>query len=190
MLVTASPSIPWFAPNIISQPRKPPERRFLALPVSAKMRHRRRRTTPPSIEIEDDMEEIGGFRHAVLASLDSDPPSKRPNPVVQADPETPPTTPSNTRRQRKQQQQESREMSGSDVLLALQRAAAQRNRSTRKKKEMQKGRESSSVTGSKTGGCYSSEEEEEEVRPICIKSDWAARLDELERRLGELADTH
>lgn len=71
----------------------------------------------------------------------------------------------------------------------MQKAAAKKSKESRKKKTNTRGGPEvlSSV------GRYREEEEEEDgvdyskVRPLCVKSDWGTRLDELEMRLQELS---
>lgn len=72
----------------------------------------------------------------------------------------------------------------------MEKAAAKKSKESRKKKTNTRGGPEvlSSV------GRYRDEEEEEEdgvdyskVRPLCVKSDWGTRLDELEMRLQELS---
>lgn len=74
-------------------------------------------------------------------------------------------------------------MSGSAVLRALEKATAHRRSNKKKKKkmklEMEKTNQSSGVASPADGL--------EDVRPLCIDSGWAARLDELEERLTHLS---
>ncbi|TXG63092.1 hypothetical protein EZV62_010086 [Acer yangbiense] len=75
-----------------------------------------------------------------------------------------------------------KQLSGSDVLWALQKAS-----SAKKKKKNKKRRELSSADSRR-------EEDEDDVvdysnvKPLSIKTDWAVKLHELEKRLQELSD--
>ncbi|XP_052192922.1 uncharacterized protein LOC127801658 [Diospyros lotus] len=158
----ASPITTTFAP-------RPTGGSFRPLLVSGKFRH-----TAPTLKARDpdrntddpDQEVRGSGRPARIAlKLKSNPHSKPIN------------------AKQKQQEQE-RELSASDVLLALQRATAHKIKKKRRRERENRGRSQSEPRN---------EEEEEEscdyyssVRAISIKSDWASRLDELEKRLQQL----
>ncbi|KAL6123987.1 hypothetical protein ACLB2K_076503 [Fragaria x ananassa] len=95
----------------------------------------------------------------------------------------------NVPKQKKQKQEErlesSRHISGSEVLFAMQRAAAKKRKETQKKK--------TKIVGEGLSSASRNREEEEDgvdyskVRPLCLKSDWGRRLDELEMRLHVLS---
>ncbi|KAL2345946.1 hypothetical protein Fmac_007231 [Flemingia macrophylla] len=70
------------------------------------------------------------------------------------------------------------EINGSDVLWALQRASA------RKKKKKNK-KEHRTVSSSATTPAV----DYTNVRPLRINANWAAKLDELDKRLRQLSDT-
>ncbi|KAK9280185.1 hypothetical protein L1049_013872 [Liquidambar formosana] len=170
-------------PSIIPKANRQPKRPFaVAVSVSATSQPRRHRSAPPQNASSSAAEDIGGLGHVVLAALKSN--------TEQLDPKTPPTKTSNPRpKQQKQPQpegggEEGRQLSGSDVLWALQRATARKNKISGGKK---KRRSSTSVGTSDKDGIF--EEDYSNVRPLSIKSDWATRLDDLERRLQELSDT-
>uniref|UniRef100_A0A2P2P3W3 Uncharacterized protein LOC105642785 n=1 Tax=Rhizophora mucronata TaxID=61149 RepID=A0A2P2P3W3_RHIMU len=94
---------------------------------------------------------------------------------------------------KKQEQEEQKRkqqtagLSGLDVLWAMQRAAAEKSKGsgiggTKKNK---KRRELSSA-----GACRVEDAVNySKVRPLCIKSDWGARLEQLEKRLKDLSET-
>ncbi|KAJ9171566.1 hypothetical protein P3X46_014919 [Hevea brasiliensis] len=78
------------------------------------------------------------------------------------------------------------QLSGLDVLWAMKRAAAEKNRAaatTNKKNRKRKGLLSADGQREEYAVDYSN------VRPLCIKSEWGARLDELEKRLQEISET-
>ncbi|WCJ22493.1 hypothetical protein M5689_004580 [Euphorbia peplus] len=82
----------------------------------------------------------------------------------------------------------SNKLSGLDVLWAMQKAADKKNMRTvrnRKREKSESELESESESGVKEeyGGDYSN------VRPLLIKEEWAAQLDELDKCLQELCDT-
>lgn len=123
-------------------------------------------------------QDVGGLGRSILTKLKSNP---KPASFIAVP------------KQKKQKQEEgSRQISGSEVLFAMQKAAAKKSKESRKKKTNTRGGPEvlSSV------GRYREEEEDEEeeedvdyskVRPLCVKSDWGTRLDELEMRLQELS---
>lgn len=79
-------------------------------------------------------------------------------------------------------------ISGSDVLFALQKAADKKSREIGKKKK--KANVSSSSSSSYLGSHGEEEgvnDEDGKVRPLCVKSEWGDRLDELEKRFQELS---
>ncbi|CAI9766208.1 unnamed protein product [Fraxinus pennsylvanica] len=89
---------------------------------------------------------------------------------------------------RNQQNQEPKDeqkgqLSGADVLWALQRANAHKSKKKKDKRDTIS-RDRKFVEREIQGSVdYTS------VRPLCIKTEWTARLEELERQLQELIDT-
>ncbi|KAH7578104.1 hypothetical protein ACOSP7_000750 [Xanthoceras sorbifolium] len=120
------------------------------------------RSLPPQND-DDYGEDIGGLGHTILINL-----SSTSNPLP---------------KRLKQKQGEGKQLSGSDVLWALQKAAAKKKTKNKKRREL------SSADG------HRGERDDDEdvvdysnVKPLCIKSEWAVKLDELETRLQELSD--
>ncbi|KAL2893393.1 Enolase [Bienertia sinuspersici] len=74
------------------------------------------------------------------------------------------------------------EISGSDILRALQKASAKK--ANNKKQNKKKG---SSELKRKNNNIEKKVVDFDKVRPITIKSDWATRLTELEKRLQEFS---
>lgn len=68
------------------------------------------------------------------------------------------------------------------MLLALQRASAQKIK-TKKRREYP-----FSLSSSTKKQVAAAEVNYGDVRPICVKSEWITRVDELEKRLQELMD--
>ncbi|KAM1053422.1 hypothetical protein ACFX13_000985 [Malus domestica] len=117
------------------------------------------KSQPPS-------QDLGGLGRSILTKLKSN-----PNPKLQG--------------KQKQDEEDKKVISGSDVLSAMQRAAAKKNRESVKKKKKAPPSSSSSYAGS-----HREEEGVDEygnVRPLCVKSEWGSRLDELGKRLQELS---
>ncbi|KAM1612226.1 hypothetical protein TB1_000961 [Malus domestica] len=117
------------------------------------------KSQPPS-------QDLGGLGRSILTKLKSN-----PNPKLQG--------------KQKQDEEDKKVISGSDVLSAMQRAAAKKNRESVKKKKKAPPSSSSSYAGS-----HREEEGVDEygnVRPLCVKSEWGSRLDELGKRLKELS---
>ncbi|MED6181898.1 hypothetical protein PIB30_023740 [Stylosanthes scabra] len=78
------------------------------------------------------------------------------------------------------------EMNGSDILRALQKASTSKRKTKSKNKKGVSSSSTSSVETPKeqsptTSDCTN-------VRPLCIKPHWPAKLDELDKRLRELSD--
>lgn len=107
-------------------------------------------------------QDIGGLGHTILTAIDSN--TKPTIPIPNPDDE-----------------EEGRQISGSDVLWAMQKAAAHKKK--KNKKKMNKIRKGSSSQDEEVAMDYSN------IRPLCIKSEWGGRLDELEKRLQELSET-
>ncbi|CAA3027299.1 uncharacterized protein LOC111373626 [Olea europaea var. sylvestris] len=79
--------------------------------------------------------------------------------------------------------EQKRQLSGADVLWALQRATAHKSKKKKDKRDTISG-DGKFVEREIQGAVdYTS------VRPLCIKTEWIARLEELERQLQELIDT-
>ncbi|KAL6005719.1 hypothetical protein ACLOJK_006290 [Asimina triloba] len=140
--------------------------------VCSKMRRRRRPT--PQIQYngadEGEGEDRGGVGRSILAALNPEEPPKAVEPprsdVLRSDEES-----------EEDSSSPSPSLRGSDVLLALQRAAAQKLRRGRKETKGRPSRDGKSEDGF---------EDLSNARPIEIRSDWVARLDEIERKLEEL----
>ncbi|CAL9007561.1 unnamed protein product [Prunus brigantina] len=122
-------------------------------------------------------QDLGGLGHSILTKLKSN--HKRTTPIL-------------SKQKQKQKQRENQEgkqmISGSDVLFALQKAAEKKSREIGKKKKK------ANVSPSSSSSYLGSHEEEEgvddedgKVRPLCVKSEWGDRLDELEKRFQELS---
>ncbi|KAK7258447.1 hypothetical protein RIF29_24024 [Crotalaria pallida] len=79
----------------------------------------------------------------------------------------------------KEEEEEAQIISGSDVLLALQRVTSLK-KNNKKKKSMQR-RVLSSVANPREQKDYTN------VKPLCINTEWGAKLDDLEKRLRELS---
>ncbi|KAF5764561.1 hypothetical protein HanXRQr2_Chr15g0693541 [Helianthus annuus] len=78
----------------------------------------------------------------------------------------------------------SEKISGSAVLLALQKASAQKtSKKMKKKKMMMKSVNEDEDNRRKQGDVI---EDYSDVKPLCIKSDWKDRLDDLEMQLHQL----
>ncbi|KAF5464532.1 hypothetical protein F2P56_014604 [Juglans regia] len=116
--------------------------------------------------------DVKGLGRTIFMALTSSHPNASPYPISN---------------QQKQEQEDGGQISGSDVLWALQKAAAQKNEMSENKKSKKK---------KKKKGVSSNNHSEEvnvdyrKVRPLCVKSEWGARLEELEKRLQELSETH
>ncbi|KAI8572903.1 hypothetical protein RHMOL_Rhmol01G0237100 [Rhododendron molle] len=187
MVSTPSPPLPCLPKiTISSTPTTNPvvQRCFFTLAVSNKSQ----RPPPPPPQDENypsAKKNFGGLGLSVLAAVKSNPQTKPfNNPPAQNN-----TAPIKTNPKQQQQQEEGkpigkeeeRELSGSDVLLALQRASAQKIK-TKKRREYPP---SSSSTKKRVAAA---EVNYGDVRPICVKSEWITRVDELEKRLQELMD--
>lgn len=150
-----------------------------ALTISANSQPARHRSKPPGNDAVPT-KDIKGLGHTILTALNSSHPSTNPNPF----PEQPKQ--GKHKRAKQKQEEEGRQISGSDVLWALRRAAAQKKATSGSKKMKQQKGVSSSVggRGEEDGVDYS------KARQLCVRSEWGARLDELEKRLQELSETH
>ncbi|KAG5566078.1 hypothetical protein RHGRI_001871 [Rhododendron griersonianum] len=190
MVSTPSPPPPCLPKiTISSTPSTNPvvQRCFFTLAVSNKSQ----RPPPPPQDKNNPSakKNFGGLGLGVLAAVKSNPQTKPfNNPPAQNN-----TAPIKTNPKQQQQQQEEgkpigkeeRELSGSDVLLALQRASAQKIK-TKKRREYPSSSSLSSSTTKKR--VAAAEVNYGDVRPICVKSEWITRVDELEKRLEELMD--
>jgi len=76
------------------------------------------------------------------------------------------------------------DMSGSDILWALQRASAGKKKKKHGKNKKEHRRDESSVgtLTEQTAVDYTN------VRPLSINANWAAKLEDLDKRLRELSD--
>ncbi|WVZ21245.1 hypothetical protein V8G54_008567 [Vigna mungo] len=75
------------------------------------------------------------------------------------------------------------EISGSDVLWALQRASARKKKHRKNKKEHRRDESSVATLTEQSAADYTN------VRPLSINANWAAKLEDLDKRLRELSDT-
>lgn len=147
----------------------PPPERFPAALNTAHTRRRRHQASATS-------DGVGGLGRVVLsaAALRSSPPKT----------ENPGSNPQKGKQKKDEPKREEKgkEMSGSDILWALQRASA-RKAQIKKKQQMQKrnlnGRSENPKANVNTGVDY------DKIRPVTINSDWATRLDDLQKRLQE-----
>lgn len=130
---------------------------------------------------------IGGLGLNVLTSLKSNPTAQSSAASIKTSNPKP-----KQQQQGKSVEKDEKELSGSDVLLALQRASAQKIKTKKQRKDYPSS--SSSTTGTNSGRRGINRVGEEanvnygDVRPICVKSEWITRLDELEKRLQVLMD--
>lgn len=127
----------------------------------------RTRLIPPlglavSVSSQPPGQDIGGIGHTILTAIDSN--TKPTIPIPNPDDE-----------------EEGRQISGSDVLWAMQKAATHKKK--KNKKKMNKIRKGSPSQDEEVTMDYSN------LRPLCIKSNWDDRLNELEKRLQELSET-
>ncbi|XP_062091308.1 uncharacterized protein LOC133797429 [Humulus lupulus] len=131
--------------------------------------------------------DVGGLGRTILTALQSN-----PKPITTTSTASIPNPNPMLKREEKKEE-DGKQISGSDVLWAMQKAAAKKNRvsgkskSKKKKMMMIMSREGlSSVSGHREeelAGDYSN------VRPLCIKTEWGPKLDELEKSLQELYET-
>ncbi|CAJ1976029.1 unnamed protein product [Sphenostylis stenocarpa] len=80
--------------------------------------------------------------------------------------------------------QQEAEISGSDILWALQRASARKKKTQKNKKELRREESSVATVPERPAVDYTN------VRPLSINANWAAKLDDLEKRLRELSDNN
>ena len=118
-------------------------------------------------DVSTSQQQVGELGHTLLATLQT-------NPVV----------PIPKSQQQRKKEGEEAQISGSDVLWALQRASARKNKKKNKKQEQK--RVSSSVATPREESAIAVDYTN--VRPLCINPNWAAKLDELDKRLRELSD--
>ncbi|KAF3439800.1 hypothetical protein FNV43_RR18078 [Rhamnella rubrinervis] len=133
-------------------------------PLIPRIRHRPPLCLAVSANSQPPGQDIGGLGHTILTAIDSN--TKPTIPIPNPDDE-----------------EDGRQISGSDVLWALQKAAAHKKKKKKNKKKMNKIRKGPSSQDEEVAMDYSN------IRPLCIKSDWGGRLDELEKRLQELSET-
>ncbi|PIN22535.1 hypothetical protein CDL12_04756 [Handroanthus impetiginosus] len=166
------PLKPWWPPNAISVTKPTPRYHSMAVHNS------------------QNAKEIGGFGEAVINALKSDEPLHRNAVKLKIKKKPPPPAAAaageeeEEEKQELEVQQQQRQPSGADVLIALQRATAQKAKKIKEKREA-----AGTVPRRQTNGgrenqwpaCFSN------VRPLCIKPEWSGRLEELERRLDQLA---
>jgi len=153
-----------------------PSQRFSSFAVSKKFERRPPPSNEGSIEDENNnsaKNNIGGLGLNVLTSLKSNPTAQSSAASIKT------SNPKPKKQQGKSVEKEEKELSASDVLLALQRASAQKIKTKKQRKDYPK---SVNRVGEEANVNYG------DVRPICVKSEWITRLDELEKRLQELMD--
>ncbi|KAM6600121.1 hypothetical protein CsatA_019730 [Cannabis sativa] len=125
--------------------------------------------------------DVGGLGRTILTALNSNSNSKP----------TTTTTPNPIPKREARSEEDETQISGSDVLWAMQKAAAKKNKLSGGK-SMKKKKKKNMVIMSK-GGLSSVDGDREEdlagVRPLCIKTEWGPKLDELEKSLRELYQT-
>lgn len=112
-------------------------------------------------------EDMGGIGHIVLSNLDAGGSGSASAPKLQI-----------------RKQENGKQLSGSDVLWALQRAAAKNKLKKKNKKKKQASSADTRREDDDDVDCGTNVE----VKPLCIKSEWAAKLDELDKRLQELSE--
>lgn len=110
-------------------------------------------------------QDIGGLGQAVLSTLKSGP-STGSNPSKKV--------------QQEEQPNKGKEISGSDILRALQKASAKKASTKKQHKKNGSGDLKREKNGKKVV-------DYDKVRPITVKSDWATRLNDLEKRLQEFS---
>ncbi|PON76532.1 death domain associated protein [Trema orientale] len=122
--------------------------------------------------------DVGGLGRTLHKALESNPkPTNTQNPEQKRS------------KRVEEEEEEGKQISGSDVLWAMQKAAAKKNKRSdegkrkKKKKIMIRGLSSAGGHREEVAGDYSN------VRALCIKSEWGAKLDELEKSLEELYET-
>uniref|UniRef100_A0A5K1GV70 Uncharacterized protein n=1 Tax=Nymphaea colorata TaxID=210225 RepID=A0A5K1GV70_9MAGN len=157
--------------------------------ISAKFQKRYRRS--PRNDPDDDSDKMGGVGFAVLTAMESGRSQRKGDSSDFPLPGTSLTGGAPSRDGKRDRQKEmaskksetgtnnteSTSLSGHDVLLALQSASAQKASLARRRR------------GSKQKGTTLTEESRlnpDDIRPIIIKSDWAARLRKLENLLEDL----
>lgn len=182
--VIANPSStrPWPPFSIGSANSKPPHKNR-AVTISVKYQRRSRRRNDNDYDYGDDEEEDSGrnFRgigHAAVSAVESSPSIKTSNSMLSY-----PTT-----KQEKEEKERERQLSGSDILRALQRAAAQNKKKKKRLTSLKNSIQDSNKGEHEEKGDSTSVDSSSNVRPLCIKSDWTTRLDQLELRLQELLD--
>ncbi|KMT20225.1 hypothetical protein BVRB_1g002290 [Beta vulgaris subsp. vulgaris] len=79
-----------------------------------------------------------------------------------------------------EQPNKGKEISGSDILWAMQRASAKKTNTKKKQKKKGSGDFKRENNGKKVVDF-------DKIRPLTVKSDWATRLDDLEKRLQEFS---
>lgn len=103
--------------------------------------------------------------------------------AVKSKTKTKPSPPASAEKKGQQEQQQQRQLSGADVLMALQRATTQKAKKNKEKRDTANVSKSrNNAARENQGTSYFSN-----IRPLCIKPEWRDRLQELQRRLEELA---
>uniref|UniRef100_A0A803KZU2 Uncharacterized protein n=1 Tax=Chenopodium quinoa TaxID=63459 RepID=A0A803KZU2_CHEQI len=125
----------------------------------------RRRNQNPAILATASPQDVGGLGQVVLSTINSGP-----------------STGSNPSQQQKKPNN-GNEISGSDILRALQKATVKK--ANTKKQQKKKG--SAEFKRAENNG-KRQVIDYDKVRPVSVKSDWATRLDELEKRLQQFSN--
>uniref|UniRef100_A0A803M367 Uncharacterized protein n=2 Tax=Chenopodium quinoa TaxID=63459 RepID=A0A803M367_CHEQI len=134
-------------------------------PKSLSTAQLRRRNQNPAILATASPQDVGGLGQAVLSTINSGP-STGSNPT-----------------QQQEKPNKGNEISGSDILKALQKASVKKANTKKQQKKKGSGEmKKAEKNGKKEVIDY------DKVRPVSIKSDWATRLVELEKRLQEFSN--
>lgn len=112
-------------------------------------------------------EDMGGIGHIVLSNLNSSGSSSASAP-----------------KQQTRKQENGKQLSGSDVLWALQRAASK----NKPKKKNKKKKQASHADTRREDDDDVDDGTNVKVKPLCIQSEWAVKLDELDKRLQEISE--
>ncbi|KAJ0051853.1 hypothetical protein Pint_00658 [Pistacia integerrima] len=113
---------------------------------------------------QDD--DVGGAGHILFMATNSDDVISNTNPIP---------------KRQKQKEGEGKQLTGSDVLWALQRATIKKKKKHKKRKEL-------SSAGSDKEDVDVDDVDYSNVKALCIKSEWSAKLNELEKQLQELSE--
>ncbi|KAJ4728037.1 Death domain associated protein [Melia azedarach] len=147
-----------------------PSAPFLSTPTRQSLLRSLSRSNPPKNDGDGAYhEDMGGLGHRHTHLTNLNPSTRNSIPVS---------------KRQKQKKADGKQLSGSDVLWALQRAAAMK----RENKKSKKRREVSSANTYREDKNEDDDVDYSNVKPLCIKAEWAAKLDDLEKRLQELSE--